>query len=195
LPWKYSHKQHLNLNMVATTIVLSALVTSAIAVAEPAVTAAPRLHPRQSVDPALVGYMSASGGCKSSAESINHVSFADTLPDDNGRTCDYPQTMSTSGSFAQCCPTSGACPFYTACSSNTLLAAGASVSGVPCDVNPGLTCNTAVLATTAGVSGGASYLACWQATLGSSAFTFVQDIGSASESSYSCIHELYADIC
>jgi hypothetical protein len=96
------------------------------------------------------------------------------------RTCDYPQVVSTSGSFAQCCPLSGACPFYTACSSNTLLAA--SGSAVPCDVNPGLTCNTAVLAATAGADGGASYLACWQSTLGSSAFTFVQDIGSACKS-------------
>jgi hypothetical protein len=44
--------------MVATTIVLSALVTSVLAVAEPAVTAAPRLQARQSdVDPALVGYI------------------------------------------------------------------------------------------------------------------------------------------
>jgi hypothetical protein len=96
------------------------------------------------------------------------------------RTCDYPQVVSTSGSFAQCCPLSGACPFYTACSSNTLLAA--SGSAVPCDVDPGLTCNTAILAATAGADGGASYLACWQSTLGSSAFTFVQDIGSACKS-------------
>lgn len=85
--------------------------------------------------------------------------------------------MSTSGSFAQCCPTTGTCPFFTACSSNTLLAASA--SPVPCDVDPGLTCNTAVLASTAGAGGGASYLACWQSSLGSGPFTFVQDIGSA----------------
>jgi hypothetical protein len=60
--------------MVATTIVLSALVTSVLAVAEPAVTAAPRLHARQSdVDPALVGYMSADGACKSSAENTSII--------------------------------------------------------------------------------------------------------------------------
>lgn len=87
--------------------------------------------------------------------------------------------MSTSGSYAQCCPITGACPFFTACSSNTLLAASA--SPVPCDVDPGLTCNTAVLATTAGANVGASYLACWQSSLGSGPFTFVQDIGSACE--------------
>jgi hypothetical protein len=113
------------------------------------------------------------------------TSFTNTLSfpyvDDNPRSCDYPQTLSTSGSFAQCCPESGSCPFYTACSSNTLLAAG-SASAVPCDVDPGLTCNTAVLATTAGASGGASYLACWQKSLGEGAFTFVQDIGSAGKS-------------
>jgi hypothetical protein len=106
------------------------------------------------------------------------------------RTCDYPQVVSTSGSFAQCCPLSGACPFYTACSSNTLLAA--SGSAVPCDVDPGLTCNTAVLAATADADGGASYLACWQSTLGSSAFTFVQDIGSACKFSMSRVVHVWA---
>ncbi|KAM0711918.1 hypothetical protein Q7P35_001288 [Cladosporium inversicolor] len=147
--------------MAATLIALSAFTIGALAAAEPAVTAAAMLDPRQlAINPALVGYISVSDGY------------------DNSRACDFPQVVSTSGSFAQCCPLSGACPFYTACSSNTLLAA--SGSAVPCDVNPGLTCNTAVLATTAGSDGGASYLACWQSTLGSSAFTFVQDIGSAS---------------
>jgi hypothetical protein len=74
LPSIYLYWQYLN--MVATTIVLSALVGSALAVAEPTVTAAPRLHPRQSdVDPALVGYMSASDGCKSSVGPIKYRSL------------------------------------------------------------------------------------------------------------------------
>jgi len=55
--------------MVATTkLVLSGLVTSALAIAEPAVTAAAELQPRQyAVNPVLVGYISASDGCTSSA--------------------------------------------------------------------------------------------------------------------------------
>jgi len=165
--------------MAATIITLSTLAIGALAAAEPAVTAAAMLEPRQIFyDPALVGYPSASSGCKSFAVSTR-VSFADASIDEIGRTCDYPQVVSTSGSFAQCCPLSGACQFYITCSSNTLL--GTSGRAVACDANPGLTCNTAILATTAGADGGASYLACWQSTLGSSAFTFVQDIGNSSE--------------
>lgn len=54
--------------MVATTaLTLSALVVSALAVAEPAVTAAAELFPRQSAgDPALVGYISSGSGCETS---------------------------------------------------------------------------------------------------------------------------------
>lgn len=55
------------------------------------------------------------------------------------------------------------------------MAAGTSV---PCDVNAALTCNTGIVKTTAGANGGASYLACWQTSLGSNPFTFVQNIGS-----------------
>jgi hypothetical protein len=54
--------------MAAVIIVLSTLATGVLAVAESAVTAATILYPRQSaIDPALVGYISASSGCKSSA--------------------------------------------------------------------------------------------------------------------------------
>jgi hypothetical protein len=58
--------------MVATTtIVLSGLITSALAVAEPAVTAAAELQPRQyAVNPVLVGYISASDGCTSQSPSF-----------------------------------------------------------------------------------------------------------------------------
>jgi len=51
--------------MAATIITLSTLISGALAIAEPAVTAAAMLYPRQSaMDPALVGYISASDGCK-----------------------------------------------------------------------------------------------------------------------------------
>lgn len=55
------------------------------------------------------------------------------------------------------------------------MAAGTTVA---CYVNSALTCNTGIVETTPGASGGPSYLACWQKTLGSSPFTFVQNIGS-----------------
>ncbi|PNS16717.1 hypothetical protein CAC42_4681 [Sphaceloma murrayae] len=136
---------------------LSMLLAYAYALADPMVTAAAQLAPRAD-DPALVGYISASGGFK------------------DARSCDFPQTVSTSGNYVQCCPTTGACPFYTSCSSNTLLAASATV---PCDVDPALTCNTGIVAPSTGAAGGASYLACWQTSLGSNPFTFVRNIGSA----------------
>ena len=57
--------------MAATIITLSALVSGALAAAEPAVTAAAMLYPRQAaIDPALVGYISASSGCEYLVESI-----------------------------------------------------------------------------------------------------------------------------
>jgi hypothetical protein len=65
--------------MVATTttIVLSGLITGALALTEPAVTAAAELSPRQIFpNPALVGFISASSGCKQSplqTFSVNRV--------------------------------------------------------------------------------------------------------------------------
>jgi hypothetical protein len=54
--------------MAATLIALSSLAIGALAAAEPAVTAAAMLDPRQIYNnPALVGYISASSGCKSFA--------------------------------------------------------------------------------------------------------------------------------
>ena len=51
--------------MAATLIALSSLAIGALAAAEPAVTAAAMLDPRQIYNnPALVGYISASSGCK-----------------------------------------------------------------------------------------------------------------------------------
>ncbi|KAJ9626664.1 hypothetical protein H2204_010053 [Knufia peltigerae] len=129
-----------------------------LAFADPVITAAAALVPRDT-DPSFVGYI-AEGG-----------SYG------NARSCDYPQTVSTSGAYVQCCPTTGNCPFYTSCSANTLFAAGGDT--VPCDVSTQLTCNTGIVLPTPGAAGGPSYLACWQTSLGSSPFTFVQDIGTA----------------
>jgi hypothetical protein len=51
--------------MAATLIALSTFAIGALAAAEPAVTAAAMLDPRQIYNnPALVGYISASSGCK-----------------------------------------------------------------------------------------------------------------------------------
>lgn len=51
--------------MAASILCLAAFASSALAAAEPAITAAAQLLPRQSgVDPALVGYIRASSGCK-----------------------------------------------------------------------------------------------------------------------------------
>lgn len=62
--------------MTATLIALSAFTIGALAAAEPAVTAAAMLDPRQLViNPALVGYISASNGCKLLARSIEDRSL------------------------------------------------------------------------------------------------------------------------
>lgn len=84
-----------------------------------------------------------------------------------------PQTVSTSGSYVQCCPATGECPFYTTCSSNTLLAANATV---PCDVDATLACNTGLIFATRDAADPASYLACWQTSLGSDALTIIQSV-------------------
>lgn len=85
--------------------------------------------------------------------------------------------MSTSAGYFQCCPTSGSsCAFYTACQDNTLQAAGGVT--VDCYVNSGLTCNTGIVLASAGAESGASYLACWQTSLGSAEFTIVQTTGA-----------------
>ncbi|KAF2156355.1 hypothetical protein K461DRAFT_291280 [Myriangium duriaei CBS 260.36] len=146
--------------MYTIVAVLLAFAPQGLALADPQITPAPQLRERQ-VDPAFVGYVDSNGNFN------------------NPRTCDYPQTASTSGSYFQCCPTTGACPFYTACSSNTLIGGP---TPVPCDVDPGLTCNTGVVKASTNAAGGAAYLACWQTALGTGAFTLIQDIGSATPS-------------
>ncbi|KPI38218.1 uncharacterized protein AB675_1083 [Cyphellophora attinorum] len=145
-----------------TTAVALALSGYAYALNEaPMITAAAQLFPRDT-DPGFVGFISQNG------------EFS------NPRSCEYSETVSTSGSYFQCCPTASgsACNFYTTCSDNTLYAPG-SVS-VDCYQNTGLQCNTGIVLQTAGQEGGgASYLACWQTSLGSSAFTFVQTTGAS----------------
>lgn len=62
--------------MAATFITLSSLAIGALAAAEPAVTAAAMLEPRQIFyDPALVGYPSASSGCKLLAGKLEYRSL------------------------------------------------------------------------------------------------------------------------
>ncbi|KAL1591165.1 hypothetical protein WHR41_00169 [Cladosporium halotolerans] len=144
---------HLPLTMAVTLkLTLIGFVAHTIAGEQPAITPAPRLHRRQD-DPALVGYV--------------EQAFYES------RRCDYPQTVSTSGSYVQCCPATGECPFYTTCSSNTLLAANATV---PCDVDATLACNTGLVFATRDAADPASYLACWQTSLGSDALTIIQSV-------------------
>ncbi|KAM0719937.1 hypothetical protein Q7P37_004072 [Cladosporium fusiforme] len=161
--------------MVFSKLVVLSFAASAFAIDPelPVITAAARLYRRQE-DPAFVGLV------------------GDQF--DEPRSCDFPQTVSTSGSFVQCCPTSGACPFYTTCSSNTLVASNATV---PCDVDPALTCNTGWVLTADNDLNTGSYLACWQTSLGTSPFTILRNLdatatsapGNASSSSSSTSKE------
>lgn len=89
------------------------------------------------------------------------------------RTCDFPATLTRSGSYAQCCSPSGPCNFYTSCSGNVLIAASTSVS---CDTG---FCNTGVIVASGGAqSGGASNLGCWATTLGTAPFSLVKTVDS-----------------
>ncbi|KAF2106174.1 hypothetical protein BDV96DRAFT_591314 [Lophiotrema nucula] len=133
-----------------------ALAKFAIAAPDPAITARAQLVKRQD-DPAMLGWVSTSGASEFS----------------NRQTCDFPATLSTSGSYAQCCAPSSACNFWTTCSNNAVVAASTSVF---CD--NGL-CNTGVIVPTTGAKEGTSYLGCWATSLGQDPFTMVQDIGSA----------------
>lgn len=64
---------HQHAKMAATIITLSAFTIGALAAAEPAVTEAAMLYPRQIFpNPALVGYISASDGCKLCPEIIKY---------------------------------------------------------------------------------------------------------------------------
>lgn len=68
--------QQQHARMAATLITLSSLAIGALAAAEPAVTAAAILDPRQIFNnPALVGYISASNGCKFFAGSLEFRSL------------------------------------------------------------------------------------------------------------------------
>lgn len=139
------------LSVIACIMSISSLAWAA---EPPAITAA-ALLPRQGASD-LVGYISGAA--------------------DSSRTCDYPQTLQTSGDYIRCCPTTGSCPFFTACSANTLLGGGTSVA---CDATSTLSCNTGLVQATAGSQAGdaKSYLACWQTSLGTGAFVLAQTPG------------------
>ncbi|KAJ4988484.1 hypothetical protein SVAN01_06101 [Stagonosporopsis vannaccii] len=138
-----------------STIALLSLVAVAAASPDPQITARAQLGKRQS-DPALLGYISESGASRYS----------------DARSCDFPATLSSSGSLAQCCSGSD-CVFWSSCSAGTLFAQSTSLR---CDQG---FCNTAVLVATPGASNGESYLGCWATSLGEDSFTIVRDVGSA----------------
>ncbi|KAF2676092.1 hypothetical protein K458DRAFT_397335 [Lentithecium fluviatile CBS 122367] len=141
--------------LLASTILL--FIEHAIATPDAQITARAKLHVRQDVDPSVLGWVSSSGASE----------FSDF------RSCDFPATLSRSGSYAQCCGTSSACNFFTSCSVNTVFAESATVS---CD---NAICNTGVIVSTTGAKSRASFLGCWASSLGTDAFTLVQDVGSA----------------
>ncbi|KAF2763243.1 hypothetical protein EJ05DRAFT_472160 [Pseudovirgaria hyperparasitica] len=139
------------------TVGLIALAQLATAVQDPLITHAPRLIPRQN-DGELVGYVSTSGA----SEVITPA-----------QQCDPTATLTSSGAYATCCPTSGSCNFFTSCSDGNLLAAS---TNVYCDQGY---CNTGVIVPTAGASDGLSYLACWATEYGTDPFALVQTPGDA----------------
>ncbi|KAH8725567.1 hypothetical protein GQ44DRAFT_771890 [Phaeosphaeriaceae sp. PMI808] len=133
---------------------IGGLIAVVAAAADPQITPRAELTPRQNNDPAFLGYISA-------------ATFSDA------RSCDFPFTLSRSGSLAQCC-SSTACNFWSSCSAGTLFAPSTSLF---CDQG---FCNTAVLVPSVGANSGQNYLGCWATSLGQNAFTIVRDIGSAS---------------
>ncbi|KAL1795605.1 hypothetical protein ACET3X_005829 [Alternaria dauci] len=145
-------------SIVAVAISFTAVTVAAVP--DPLITPRAELAPRQTSageDPALVGWVDATNG-----------QWSDL------RSCDYPATYSTSGSYAQCCASgSSDCIFWSSCSAATLFAAQTSLF---CDQGY---CNTAVVVPTVGASEGVSYLGCWATSLGQEAFTLVRDIGNA----------------
>ncbi|KAH3911773.1 hypothetical protein HBI56_139470 [Parastagonospora nodorum] len=132
---------------------ISSLVALTAAAPDPLITPRAEVAARQDTNPAALGYVSAS-------------TFSDL------RSCDYPATLSRSGSLAQCCQSSS-CIFWSSCSAGTLFASQTSLF---CDQGY---CNTAVLVPTVGASSGQNYLGCWATSLGQSPFTIVADVGSA----------------
>ncbi|PVH97066.1 hypothetical protein DM02DRAFT_616752 [Periconia macrospinosa] len=143
------------------SLVLIAAVSALSQAPDAQITPGPELRMRQdnNADPALLGWVSTSGASRVS----------------DRRTCDFPATLSRSGSFAQCCAPSGACNFYTSCSGNVLVAPSTSV---PCEQG---VCNTGVIVASVGVqSGGVSNLACWATELaGTAAFSLVRNVDSS----------------
>ncbi|KAK3214029.1 hypothetical protein GRF29_28g1833593 [Pseudopithomyces chartarum] len=134
---------------------VAAVAHLAAAAPEPQITARADLHAR--ADASILGYISTSGASE----------FSDL------QSCDFPATLSQSGSYAQCCESGKPCHFYTSCSAGNAIAESTSVF---CDLG---FCNTAVIVSTAGAQNGKSNVGCWATTLGKDAFDLVQDIGTA----------------
>jgi hypothetical protein len=174
--------------------IVAAFIAAASAAPDPLITPRAQLAPRQD-DPALLGWVDATNGqCTSihiffphhQSNIIFHPDSTIILPSQinvltpppttvsDSRTCDYPATLSSSGSLAQCCASASPCIFWSSCSAGTLFASQTSLF---CDQGY---CNTAVLVPTAGASIGQSYLGCWATSLGQEPFTLVRDIGAGS---------------
>ncbi|KAF2280455.1 uncharacterized protein EI97DRAFT_464401 [Westerdykella ornata] len=141
--------------------IFAGLSSLAIATPDPLITPAPalELHLRQqsAIDPSLLGWVSTSGAS----------AFSDL------RSCDYPATLSFSGSFAQCCSKDSPCNFFSTCSDGNLIAESTSVF---CDNGY---CNTGLIVASAGYTGGAQYLGCWATSLGKEPFALVQTVNSS----------------
>ncbi|KAF2821225.1 hypothetical protein CC86DRAFT_470961 [Ophiobolus disseminans] len=131
------------------SIVLSSVIALAAASLDPQITPRAQLDARQNADPAFLGWP---------------VGASQTF---SPRSCDFPATLSRSGSLAQCCAPNAPCVFWTACTGNLLLAAQTSLA---CDQGY---CNTAVLVQSAGASNGQEYLGCWPTSYGSARFSVV----------------------
>ncbi|KAK7181783.1 hypothetical protein PSPO01_12233 [Paraphaeosphaeria sporulosa] len=141
-------------------ILALSFVTASLAAAapEPLITARAELHPR--ADSSILGWISTSG-----ASRLSDV-----------RSCDFPQTLTQSGSYAQCCEKDKECNFYTTCSAGNVIAESTSVF---CDEG---FCNTGIILETKGATSAQSYLGCWATSLGKDPITLIQSMGAAKKS-------------
>ncbi|KAL5373676.1 hypothetical protein DPSP01_012538 [Paraphaeosphaeria sporulosa] len=137
-------------------ILALSFVTASLAAAapEPLITARAELHPR--ADSSILGWISTSG-----ASRLSDV-----------RSCDFPQTLTQSGSYAQCCEKDKECNFYTTCSAGNVIAESTSVF---CDEG---FCNTGIILETKGATSAQSYLGCWATSLGKDPITLIQSMGA-----------------
>lgn len=102
-----------NMSFVIALIAAFIFHVHAVPAAEPQVTAAPDFEKR-AIDPMLIGYVVSGGFCRPLSQppySGNSLLTSIAFP----ASCDAGYTYATSKSYAQCCPTAGACTFYTTC--------------------------------------------------------------------------------